>query len=106
MTNHRTLFASLILLTACGGAAQRPAETPPTAEPSPAEAPALETADAGVTLTPAECEQRGGHVVGDIGDGAIHRPDYRCPGSGEPPIGRIQVEAGEPMPIEGAVCCL
>lgn len=105
MTNLRITLTSLSLLTACGGAVPRQADRPPTLEPSTDEAPAPETADAGATLTPAECEERGGHVVGDIGDGAIHRPDYRCPESGQPPIGRISVEPGAPMPIEGAVCC-
>ena len=41
---------------------------------------------------------KGGNVVGDIGDGAIHRPEYRCP-SGSPPIGRIA------LGVEGSVCC-
>jgi len=56
-------------------------------------------------LTAEECEKQGGHVVGDIGDGATLRPGYRCPGSGQPPIGRIRIEEGRPVPIEGAVCC-
>lgn len=49
-------------------------------------------------MTVEECEARQGTVVGDIGDGAVHRPDYVCP-SGEPPIGTV------PSGIEGAVCC-
>lgn len=55
-------------------------------------------------LTRAECEAKGGEVVGDIGDGAIHRPDYVCQ-SGEPPIGTIQPVEGEPIAVEGEVCC-
>lgn len=105
MTNLRTILASLVLLTACAGPGARPAEAPPSLAPADGEVPAAETADAGATLTATECEQRGGHVVGDIGDGAIHRPDYVCPDSGKAPIGRITVEPGAPVPIEGAVCC-
>lgn len=56
------------------------------------------------TLTADECRSRGGTVVGDIGDGAVHRPDYRC-ANGEPPIGTIRAETGEPVAVEGAVCC-
>lgn len=56
------------------------------------------------TLTAEACEQQGGTVVGDIGDGAIHRPDYRCP-SGEPPLGTIQAVEGEPIAVEGSICC-
>ncbi len=83
-------FVVAVASSACGGA--QPAST--TSE------------QRGVSsLTPSECEAAGGEVVGDIGDGAIHRPDYRCPMSGEPPIGSILPEAGQPMAIEGAVCC-
>jgi hypothetical protein len=70
-----------------------------------AEPPAPRSEDASSSLTAQECEKQGGHVVGDIGDGAIHRPDYRCAGSGQPPIGRIEAEPGKPIAIEGAVCC-
>jgi hypothetical protein len=49
-------------------------------------------------MSAADCEAKGGSVVGDIGDGAVHRPDYKCP-SGSPPIGRV------PSGIEGSVCC-
>ena len=56
-------------------------------------------------MTADQCTAAGGEVVGDIGDGAIHRPDYRCPTSGEPPLGPIQSEPGQPVAIEGAVCC-
>lgn len=55
-------------------------------------------------LSRAECTERGGVVVGDIGDGAIHDPDYRC-SNGESPIGTIVPQPGEPIAIEGAVCC-
>lgn len=43
-------------------------------------------------------------MVGDIGDGAVHRPEYVCP-SGHPPLGSIVAGAGEPIGVEGAVCC-
>ena len=56
------------------------------------------------TLTRAECVARGGQIVGDIGDGAIYRPDYTCE-SGQPPIGSIRPGEGEPIAIEGEVCC-
>ena len=94
------LSLSLVLLLACGGS--RP---PSTAAPTPAPEPAPKSADAGASLTAAECEAAGGHVVGDIGDGAIHRPGYRCAGSGEPPIGPIAPAPGEPIAVEGSVCC-
>ena len=55
-------------------------------------------------VTRTECQARSGTVVNDIGDGATHRPDFRC-ANGEPPLGTIKVEQGEPIPIEGAVCC-
>ncbi len=55
-------------------------------------------------LSRAECTEGGGVVVGDIGDGAIHDPDYRC-SNGEPPIGSVIPQPGEPIAIEGEVCC-
>jgi len=68
----------------------------PTSEPAPAEERPL--------VTNTECQARGGTVVGDIGDGAIHRPDYRC-ANGQPPLGTITAEQGEPIAVEGSVCC-
>jgi hypothetical protein len=56
-------------------------------------------------LTAAACEAKGGTVVGDIGDGAIHKPDYRCPGTNAEPLGAIVAEPGAPQAVEGAVCC-
>lgn len=56
------------------------------------------------SLTRAECQEKGGTEVGDIGDGAIHRPDYVCE-NGQPPLGSIRAAEGEPVAIEGAVCC-
>lgn len=57
------------------------------------------------SMTAAQCVEAGGEVVGDIGDGAIHRPDYRCARSGQPPLAPIGAEAGKPVAVEGAVCC-
>ena len=71
-------------------------EEPPDDDPEPTERP---------ELTAAECESQGGVVVGDIGDGAVHRPDYTCPETSQPPIGTIVAEDGGPMGVEGAVCC-
>jgi hypothetical protein len=90
------LFA--MTLAACGGSepAQPAAEAPvaaPAAE-APIDAPAAERPQ----LSAEDCAARGGTVVGDIGDGAVHRPDYTCP-NGAKPIGAV------PSGIEGAVCC-
>lgn len=49
-------------------------------------------------MSAADCEGRGGTVVGDIGDGRTHRPDYRCEG-GQTPIADV------PVGVEGSVCC-
>jgi hypothetical protein len=78
----------------------------PAPEPAPpGDAPPAPTAGVDVPpaadreeMSAADCEAKGGSVVGDIGDGAVHRPDYKCP-SGSPPIGRV------PSGIEGSVCC-
>ena len=52
-------------------------------------------------LTSAQCQSLGGSVVGDIGNGAIFSPDYRCESNGEPVLGRVTGTGS----IEGAVCC-
>jgi hypothetical protein len=52
-----------------------------------------------------ECAQQGGVIVNDIGDGAIHRDDYLCEGTGMPPIGTVIPREGEPIAREGQVCC-
>ena len=57
------------------------------------------------TMTRAQCSSEGGTIIGDIGDGAIHQPEYRCE-SGEPPIASITFLEGEPIASEGEVCCL
>jgi len=56
-------------------------------------------------ITLAQCKNAGGSVVGDIGDGAIHSPDYRCE-SGLSPIGSISYPNDGPIPVEGSVCCV
>lgn len=50
------------------------------------------------TWSEAECEAKGGVVVGDIGDGATGRPEFRCP-SGKPSMSRVR------MGREGGACC-
>jgi len=56
-------------------------------------------------LTQQQCEESGGVVVGDVGDGVTHRADYVCP-SGKPPLGDIEYTPPEPIATEGSVCCL
>jgi hypothetical protein len=97
------LCGALVLTAGC----PTPKGEESTANPvTPAEPSTPETAPEPTreSLTSAECQAKGGTVVGDIGDGAIHRPDYRCE-SGQPPLGTIQAEAGEPVAVEGSVCC-
>jgi hypothetical protein len=95
------------LLTAC----EKQPATPDTATPGPTTEetppPAASEGDAAERpgITAAACEAQGGKVVGDIGDGAIHRPEYKCAESGEAPIGSIIPDAGGPVAIEGSVCC-
>ncbi len=86
-------FSAVLFIAACGGGATPPAGAEPpgsTAKPQ---------------LSASQCEAAGGKVVGDIGDGAIHRPDYVCPESGKAPLGTIAAEPGGPIAVEGAVCC-
>ncbi|MET0794312.1 MAG: hypothetical protein ABW061_22510 [Polyangiaceae bacterium] len=93
-------------LVACGGSqgsAQAPSEASPasSAEPSPSSGSDAPTRP---SLTAEACEASGGSVVGDIGDGAIHRPEYRC-ANGAKPSGSISAAPGGPIAIEGSVCC-
>ncbi|MFK7992474.1 MAG: hypothetical protein AB8I08_41010 [Sandaracinaceae bacterium] len=73
-----------------GGAPDGPEEGLPEGFPPPA----AERA----SMTAQECQAAGGSLVGDIGNGAIHRPDYRCP-DGQVPSGTV------PLGTEGSVCC-
>lgn len=100
----RGLLAFVLSCAACGGGGEEQAAEPSEVEHDEAggdvaqdelPAPAVSERE---TLTPEDCEARGGEVVGDIGDGAIHQPDYVCP-SGQPPMGDI------PLGVEGSVCC-
>jgi hypothetical protein len=100
---HRCAFQAammgLLLMTGCANKTGDTTKPPPTSDSQPP-APTSERP----ALTTAECEAKGGTVVGDIGDGAIHRPDYTC-ASGQPPIGSITPAEGGPIAIEGSVCC-
>jgi hypothetical protein len=98
--------ALAIGVVGCGGAPAPPqnpthAVPPPGAPPEPGP---REDAAARPALTAQACEAKGGALVGDIGDGAIHRPEYRCP-NGAKPIGGISAAEGGPIAIEGSVCC-
>jgi len=99
------VVSALSGFAACGGASA-PARTPARA-PQPSAEPASKSGEeptARTTLTAQACEADGGSVVGDIGDGAIHRPEYRCP-NGAKPTGSIGAAEGGPIAIEGSVCC-
>lgn len=89
---HRLVL--VLVIAACGN---KPSSSPSPQAPAPAPAKA--------SLTQEQCTAAGGKVVGDIGDGAIHRDDYRCPDSGQPPLGHITPAPGGPVAIEGSVCC-
>jgi hypothetical protein len=95
VTSQRLVL--VVSLSACSAAPE------PKVEPqSVASAPVVTDAPPPETdrpeLTTEACEAKGGKVVGDIGDGAVHRPDYKCE-SGLPPIGRVA------LGVEGSVCC-
>ena len=100
MSAHR-IAAFALLAVACA----------PRTEPAPAGPPGAPGPDGAAQpverpeLSASDCESQGGTVVGDIGDGAIHRPDYVCPESGEPPLGTISAEPDGPIAVEGSVCC-
>jgi hypothetical protein len=89
-------WAIAVVLAGCG-ASQPAAEARATGEPAKA-------TPERKALTQEQCEAQAGRVVGDIGDGATHRPDYVCP-SGKPPLGDIAPPAGGPIAVEGGVCC-
>jgi hypothetical protein len=108
MTFSRAVLLPLsaLVLLACAKPQPAPAEPQPgTGAESESPPPAEQPQPAGTSMTAAECEAQGGKVVGDIGDGAIHRPDYVCPESGQPPLGTITPEEGGPVAVEGSVCC-
>ena len=77
---------------------------PPRNEPLESELPVNELPVREI-ISQAQCQSQGGSIVGDIGNGAIFTPEFRCP-SGQPPIANIGFSDGEPTPVEGAVCCV
>ena len=92
MSRHVVLGSLLLALCSCGGS---DADESNDAPPPPLQAtPSAERP----SMSAAECEAQGGAVVGDIGDGRIHRPDYRCE-DGQAPIADV------PLGVEGSVCC-
>jgi len=56
-------------------------------------------------ITRTECEDQGGKIIGDIGDGAVLSDSYVCESNGEPPIAIVVAGPGEPIASEGEVCC-
>ncbi len=93
----------------CGSTQPEPstpiaAESPPAEGEPPAPSAGSTTGAARPEITAQACEAAGGTVVGDIGDGAIHRPDYQCT-NGKAPTGTIRAPEGGPIAIEGSVCC-
>ncbi len=100
MTTRSVFRLTAMGLLLLGGCAKKTAPAGDAAPPSDAPPPAAERE----TLSAAACTEKGGQVIGDIGDGAIHRPDYRC-ASGLPPIADIRPSEGEPVAVEGSVCC-
>jgi len=105
MIKQWTTLAGLGLLLTLGCKTDKATETPtPAPAADPGAPPPADPAAERPTLTNAECQAKGGAVVGDIGDGAIHRPEYRCE-NGQPPLGSIRAEGEEPVAIEGSVCC-
>lgn len=100
------LALGLLLTTGCAKSGPDGGATPPptdqTAKPSEPAPP--DTGADRPTLTTAECQAKSGTVVGDIGDGAIHKPDYKC-ANGQPPLGSIRAEGDAPVAVEGSVCC-
>lgn len=88
--NRSVVLGSLVLfLCGCGGSDSGDSNDAPPPTPPSTERP---------SLSAAECEAQGGTVVGDIGDGRTHRPDYRCE-DGQAPIADV------PLGVEGSVCC-
>ena len=104
----RLLFVTSAIypwVAGCGSSAG-PAQAPNQAPPDSAIAPRSsgEAPSTRPTLTAEACESSGGAVVGDIGDGATQRPEYRC-ANGAKPTGNVGASHGGPIAIEGSVCC-
>jgi hypothetical protein len=96
MQIHPIRWALAVVLVGCA-TSQPPIQSPPTEDP-------VESGAERKAYTAEECAAHGGTVIGDIGDGATHRPDYICP-SGKRPLGDFLPPKGGPIPVEGAVCC-
>jgi hypothetical protein len=94
-----SIALTMLLFTACSKSSSAPAPESPAPAPVEPAAPAARP-----SVSAAECTAQGGEVIGDIGDGAVHRPDYVC-ASGAPPIASISSTAGEAVAVEGSVCC-
>ena len=91
-TLRAAIASSLMALALTAGAcSKKPAANDSTSTPSAA--PSGEPG-AGGTMSKEDCEQKGGHTVGDIGDGSV-----KC-GEGEESAGRVQ------LGMEGALCCV
>jgi hypothetical protein len=105
MVSTKFIWLASLGILACGGAQPEPV-APTDKSPGPAAEPsgASTTGASRPELTAQACEASGGTVVGDIGDGAIHRADYMCP-NGVAPSGSIRAPEGGPIAIEGSVCC-
>ena len=74
-----------------------PATAAPTAAPTDPGPPDVAPSQRPV-LTVDQCKTQGGAIVGDIGDGATGRPEFRCP-SGKPSMSRVRVGR------DGGACC-
>jgi hypothetical protein len=97
---HAIALSLTLALFGCGNDSPDSSTSPTDDEPGGSElppGPGEEPADR-PEMSVEACEGAGGTVVGDIGDGAVHRPEYRC-ADGQEPMGRV------PSGIEGAVCC-
>jgi hypothetical protein len=93
---HTIRWVIAVILAGCG-ASQPPPQSSPAGDPA-------KGVPERKALAQDQCEAQGGSAVGDIGDGATHRPDYVCP-SGKPPLGDIAPPPGGPISVEGSVCC-
>lgn len=100
----RTTSLTLVGFLLTTGCATKPADDSTSAAAAPVQVPARSAQPERPSMTTAECEAKGGRVVGDIGDGATHRPDYTCEG-GPRPLADIRPAEGEPIATEGSVCC-
>ena len=89
------LLLLIFSLTACDNSSTASGAKSPVSVETPVDRP---------LLTRAQCEQSGGTVVGDPGDGSTQLPTYRCP-NGSAPVANIRFLEGEPISIEGSVCC-